>query len=304
MKKFLFILLGLILLSLVWFLFIKEYDYRFHFQADYSPAVVKRELQDLGTYEIFNATPKISNLHSDQFSELKQEIDFRNNRLDLSWELEQEEDSLTDIYLHIAGPDKIKNRLSILNPFAESNYIDSLKTSFSKLGKGLIEKQKLYRIHIEDTISFSPSLDCVCKPAENIKIENKASQMVRDIQYLEDFVMIHELKLTGFPFLKIKRWDRENDVIDFDFCFPINLAQDIRPNSFVEFQQFPSSTSLKAIYNGNYRISDIAWYELIYEAKKRNLRTTELPIEIFQDNPKEGVDALSWKAEIYLPISE
>ena len=304
MKKFLLIFIGLIVLSLGWFLLVKEYDYRFHFQAKYSPAVLKKELKDLKSFEVFNSSTEIYNVNTEEFNELKQKVDFGNTELNLLWEMKEANDSTSEVYIHIAGPDRIKNRLSILNPFSRSAYVDSLAAIFSKLGKGLKKKQDQYRIKIIDSIVYSPALDCICRSAENVKTSDKAMQMFRDIQYLEDFVMVHDLKLTGFPFVKITKWDRKEDMINFDFCFPINLAQDIRPTATVDFQQVNSSTSIKAIFSGNYRESDVAWHELLYEADKRNLKTSELPLEIFRDNPKEGGNALSWKADIFMPISE
>ena len=128
-------------------------------------------------------------------------------------------------------------------------------------------------------------------------------QMVKDINYLEDFIEAYKLKLTGYPFVKITKWNEEADLVDFDFCFPVNLAQDIRPNSYIEFQQYPAVTSLKAIYNGNYRTSNLAWHELLAEAKQRDIEASRLPLEIFWNNPREGGDALNWKAEIFMPVS-
>lgn len=304
MKKFLFIFIGLIALSLAWFLLVKEYDYRFHFQAKYSPAVLKKELKDLKSFEVFNSSPEFYNGDDENFNNLEQKVDFGDNELDLLWEMEETNDSISDIYIHIAGPDRVKNRLSILNPFSSSSYVDSLATIFSEVGKGLKKKQDQYRIKLVDSIVYSPALDCICRSVENVKTSDKATHMFRNIQFLEDYVMVHDLKLTGFPFVKITKWDRKKDMINFDFCFPVNLAQDIRPTATVDFQQVNSSTSIKATFSGNYRDSDVAWHELVYEADKRDLKTSELPLEIFRDNPKEGGDALSWKADIYMPISE
>ncbi len=302
MKKFIIILLGVLLFSLAWFLFIKEYDYQFRFRANHSPAMVQQELKKIGSYSIFDSEPAISYQQTDGYEALKQTLQFGERELDLLWELENQEDTVTNISLNVASGEKIKNRLALLNPFSKSEYIDSLENSFLKFGKELLIKQSAYKVQVIDSIVYSPALDCICKPAEDIKVENKAIQMVRDIGYLEDFQIAHRLKLTGYPFVKIRAWDQEAGTIDYNFCFPVNLAQNIRPNTFIEFQQFPATTSLKAIYNGNYRSSDLAWHELLSEAKNRDLKTSNLPLEIFWNNPKTGGEALSWKAEIFMPV--
>ena len=303
MKKFLLIILGALLLSLAWFLFIKKYDYQFRFKVNHSPAMVQQELKNLETFKIFQSEPEVVNEDVIQYSELQQRLKFNEKSLDVLWELDKESDSTTNVTVNVLSEDKLKNRLSLLNPFSKSDYIDSLERSFVKLGKNLLIKQSTYKVQVVDSIVFSPDFDCICRPAENIKIENKAMQMVKDINYLEDFVEAYRLKLTGYPFVKINKWDEKENLISFDFCFPVNLAQDIRPNSFVEFQQFPGVRSLKAIYNGNYKTSSLAWYELLEEAKSRNIEASKLPVEVFWNNPREGGDALKWKAEIYMPIS-
>ncbi|WP_405198990.1 GyrI-like domain-containing protein [Christiangramia sp. LLG6405-1] len=301
-KKFITILLGVLLLSLVWFLFIKEYDYQFRFQANHSPAMVQQELKNIESYSIFESEPTVLYQKTEGYDALKQTLQFGDQELELLWELENQADTVTGISVNVASGKNIQNRLTILNPFSESEYIDSLENSFLKFGKKLLKKQASYNVQVVDSIIYSPVLDCICKPAEGIRVENKAMQMVRDITYLEDFQIANKLKLTGYPFVKIQSWNQEAGTIDYDFCFPVNLAQDIRPNTFIEFQQFPATTSLKAIYNGNYRSSDLAWHQLLSEAKNRDLKTSNLPLEIFWNNPKTGGEALSWKAEIFMPV--
>ncbi|MFV8226041.1 hypothetical protein [Christiangramia aquimixticola] len=302
MKKVLSTVLFLLVLGLVWFLFIKKYDYRFHFQAKYGPGVVYHELKSLGEFSVFNSSPDIKNLQSEPYQILDQEIDFEKDELDLHWELERLNDSTTDVYLYVRSNDRIKNRLAVLNPFSKGEFVDSLSGIFTDFGKKLRTKQQDYKVQLLDSIVYSPSLDCICRSASNIKVSQKASQMVNDIVPLEDFLLDHDLKLNGYPFVKITRWDRDENIIDFDFCFPVNLAQDIKPDHRVNFQQYKATTSLKAIYNGNYRSSDFAWYDLMNKAEKEGFTTSGLPLEIFFNNPKSDINAPSWKAEVYLPV--
>jgi effector-binding domain-containing protein len=302
MKKVLTGVLLVLLLVLGWFLFIKKYDYRFHFDAKYGPGVVYQELRSLEQFSVFQNSPEIINLDTELYSELDQKVNFKNNQLELHWELEPKNDSITDILLYVSSPHKVKNRLSILNPFSKSDYVDSLTNIFVDFGKQLRLKQNSYGVKVIDSIVYSPSLECICRSASNIKVSQKASQMVQDIVPLESFLLDHDLKLNGYPFVKVTRWDREEDLIDYDFCFPVNLAQDIKPDHRVDFRQVSSSTSLKAIYNGNYRSSDFAWYDLMYKAEQEGYKTSGLPLEIFFNNPKSEINAPGWKAEVYLPV--
>ena len=128
--------------------------------------------------------------------------------------------------------------------------------------------------------------------------------MLQTIGYLENYVLSRDINLTGPPFVKVTRWDRDKQVIDFDFCFPVNLAQDIKPTTEVNFKEMKSFPALRAIFNGNYRLSHLAWYDLLNKAEEEDLKTNSLPLEIFFNNPKVESNSADWKAEIYLPIVE
>lgn len=304
MRKIILFLLLVIAAGLAWYLFIKKYDYQFQMEAKYGPGAVYYEIN-----EWKNFTPEsdenISVTQGEYFTSLTQLVNKgKDSAVELYWEFEKENDSVTEVSLNIrSSENKLSNRLAIINPFKSSIYIDTLKQRIIDFKKSLNNRQDTYRIKIEDTIVKSPNLDCICRSSKNIPVQKKAQEMLRNITTLEDYVISRELKLTGSPFVKVTRWNREKDLIDFDFCFPVNLAQDIRPVGEIEFRQVKSFSALKAIYNGNYRSSHLAWNDLLYKADEKNLNTNELPLEIFFNNPKVESDAArTWKAEIYLPV--
>ena len=75
-------------------------------------------------------------------------------------------------------------------------------------------------------------------------------------------------------------------------------------HKIIKFKEVKGQKALKAIYNGNYITSDRTWYALVDEAKKRGLKISGNPIEVFHSNPNMGGDELLWKAEIYMPLDE
>ena len=307
MKKFLSVFLLLLVAGLVWFLFVKKYDYQFHMQAKYGPGVVFHEISDWKNFTPRSKKENISIISKNSYTSLTQVVDGEGNRpVELHWEFEKENDSITEVVLNVRSPrNKLSNRLAIVNPFQRSVYVDTLKQRIIEFKKKLNEKQDTYRIKIEDEIVESPQMDCICRSSRNIPVSDKARQMTATISILEDYVLQRELKLTGNPFVKVTNWDREHDVIDFDFCFPVNLAQDIRPTSEVDFRQIKSFPALRAVFHGNYRNSHLAWYDLVDTAEEEGRVTNELPLEIFFNNPKvESNSAIEWKAEIYLPVIE
>ncbi|AVR46707.1 hypothetical protein C7S20_16330 [Christiangramia fulva] len=303
MKKLLFFLLFLAAGGLLWFLFLKKYDYEFRMDAKYGPGSVYREIfeweefikQNSGEIKIKDTIP---------YRQLVQEFNSGTpEQLDLLWEFEKENDSVTGITVNVRVPnDRLKNRLAILNPFKKSELVDSLKNKLLDFKRQLNKKQEAYRIHISDSIVKSPAMDCICHSSKNISLNGKAWEMLQTIEFLQDYVMANDLDLSGSPFVKVTRWDREKDLMDFDFCFPVNLVQSLRETKDVQFKTYSSSSSLKAVFNGNYRSSYLAWFDLLEKAEERDLKYSALPLEIFHDNPQSGTDAITWKADIYLPV--
>ncbi|MDX1542937.1 MAG: hypothetical protein R3214_03250 [Christiangramia sp.] len=307
MKKALVIILILLLAGLTWYLFIKKYDYQFQMQAKYGPGTVFNEIGDWKNFTPNSVEEDITIIDKDSFSSLTQLVNHGSHSpLEMYWEFEKENDTTTQVILNIrSSENRLNNRLAIVNPFQNSIYIDTLKERILDFKKRLNEKQNTYSIKIEDKVLKSPGMDCICHSSKNIHVRDKAKEMATTITILEDYVVQRELKLTANPFIKVTNWNRETDVIDFDFCFPVNLAQDIKPTSNVDFRQVKPFPALKAIFHGNYRNSHLAWYDLVEKARVLNKVTNELPLEIFYNNPKvEANSAREWKAEIYLPVVE
>lgn len=305
MKKILFFILILTLSGFIWYLFIKEYDYQFQMKAKYGPGTVYEEISNWNRFSADSKNDDIQITSGEPFKFLKQKvIAERDKPVEFLWEFERDNDSITELILHVKSEkNQLANRFDIINPFQASRYIDTLKNSLLSFKEKLDEHQNTYAVKIVDRIVNSPDLNCICHVSENIAIDKKAPTMVNTITYLEDYMLKRDLELTGNPFVKINKWDRNENRIDFEFCFPVDLAQDIRPAGTIEFRQFKSSSALKAIYNGNYRSSHLAWNDLLYKAKKEGYKTKALPLEIFFNNPNVEVkSARDWKAEIYLPI--
>tara|TARA_R100001369_G_scaffold20091_1_gene36677 strand:+ start:167974 stop:168897 length:924 start_codon:yes stop_codon:yes gene_type:complete len=307
MKKIILLFLTLLLSGLIWYLFIKKYDYQFQMDTKYGPGTAFHEISEWKRFNAGFSEDNITVIQGEPFKNLTQKVNsFSDSHIEFYWEFEKRNDSLTKVVLNVRDKDNsLGNRLDILNPFVKSNFIDSLKQNLLAFRQRLKNEQTAYRIQISDSIVISPALDCICHISENIPVRGKAIEMVETIDILEDYILSRKLKLTGNPFVKIIKWNREENIIDFEFCFPVNLVQDIRPSEEVKFRQFPSSTALKAVFNGNYRLSHKAWFDLLYTAEERDFKTQGLPLEVFFNNPNvENTPSTTWKAVIYLPVAE
>lgn len=273
----------------------------------YGPGTAYHEISEWKKFNADFSEDNITVIQGEPFKNLTQKVNsFNDSHIEFYWEFEKRNDSLTEVVLNVRSEkNSLSNRLDIINPFVKSNFIDSLKQNLLDFRQRLKNEQTAYRIQISDSIVISPALDCICHISENIPVRGKAIEMVETIDILEDYILSRKLKLTGNPFVKIIKWNREENIIDFEFCFPVNLVQDIRPSGEVKFRQFPSSTALKAVFNGNYRLSHKAWFDLLYTAEEKDLKTQGLPLEVFFNNPNiESTPSTTWKAVIYLPVAE
>lgn len=303
MKKILVFLLFIAMAALLWFVFIKKYDYEFQMQAKYGPGVVYREISQ---WKNFDPEKNIQINISDSvpYRQIVQKINSGSSReVEMLWEFEKENDSTTEVNVKVRSlKNSFSNRLDILNPFKSSVYVDSLKQRLLEFKKRLNERQDTYKIKIADSTVTSPTTECICHSSQNIPVKNKALEMLQTIEFLENYVKENDIKLSGSPLVKVTKWDREKDLINFDFCFPVNLVARLQETPNIQFKKIAPSSSLKAVFNGNYRNSHLAWFDLLEEASEKGFKTSGMPLEIFHDNPQSGTDAITWKAEIYLPV--
>ena len=92
-------------------------------------------------------------------------------------------------------------------------------------------------------------------------------------------------------------WD-----FNFDFCFPIDSVSARPEDPEVRLKTLKSERYLKAIFNGNYRISQQGWYSLFDYAQRNNIALGSEIIEIYRNDPHEGGDSMQWVAELLIPI--
>lgn len=304
MKK---IFLGILLLALSvmgWYLFLKKYDYQFHTTARNTPGAVFSEISEWKKFSAPNSPDDIEILSREPFKNIVQKVKIDSTSyIEMNWDLEPVNDSVTALKVLVrSNRNGVNNRWDIINPFGNSTYIDTLKEKLTAFQYKLRNQRSSYKVIVEKEIEGSPAPDCVCTTSTDIPVSGKAAEMVNKIDFLENYVLARDLKLNGFPFVKINRWDRDLDIIDFYFCFPVTETAGLDETSEVKIKSLESSPAVKAVFNGNYRLSHIAWFELLFQADLRNLETTGLPLEVFHNNPKTEENPAGWKAEIYLPL--
>ncbi|GAA4321929.1 hypothetical protein GCM10023115_49750 [Pontixanthobacter gangjinensis] len=306
MKKVFLLLLLIAVGALVWYLFIKKYDYQFETTAKYGPGAVFYELTEWRKFGLSESAENINTVSKNPFSSLRQQVKVDSSLvLEMEWEIEKINDSTTSLNLNVLSEkNQLANRWDIVNPFRKSLYIDTLKQKVLAFKKDLKEHQQTYRISDTAGLANTPGMKCICSTSRNIPVNSKANEMMQTISLLENYIIKNSLELKGYPILKVTKWDREKDIIDFDFCFPFEEQTGLSTPDNLSLKKYPAQEALKLIFNGNYRISHIAWYDILYKAQEKNLQTTGLPMEMYYNNPKINTDELNWKAEIFLPVAK
>ena len=306
MKKLFLILFVILCAGLGWYLFLKKYDYQFNLEVEHSPGSVYREIYQLDKLTGQSGKEEIQIIDNDFPEEITHRITYPNSaKLNVHWEFQEQQDSTTSVKISFTDTKHtLKNRIDILNPFTKSTFVDSLEKRFITFGKNFRDQQETYRIRVEDEFTSSPSAECVCVSSGNIEIDKKALEMLRNITILQDYFALHDLKMDGYPMVKVNSIDKETDRMNFDFCFPVKTTAGLQEGFGVTFRKLQAERSMKAVFNGNYRSSHLAWYEMMYKAEKWDKTIDLKPLEVFHNNPNVEQDALNWVAEIYMPSEE
>lgn len=304
MKKIIVVFLSVVVVGLVWFLFIKKFDHQFRFETKYGPGTAYQEILNIDSFSADDPNSSVQTIKKEPFKSIVQQVNQKNgNHLILDWNFDIVNDTVTEIMVNtLDEKNSFQNRIEILNPFVKSKNIALLKSNLNAINTKIDSHQNYYKITLKDTAS-NPESYCACI-ASSSTIEKKAMAMMGTIDRLEGFIKANELELDGFPMLKVTLWNLETNQITFDFCFPITPKKDLVAFGDIELKRIESEESLKAVFNGNYRLSHLAWLDLLEKAQRENIDVENLPLEIFYSNPRMGGEAIEWKAAVFMPLKK
>ncbi len=296
MKKVLRIVGVVILVGLLWYLFIKPYDYLVSFEAKTIPGTINQSIK------VWSSSLENSEiLTQEDLRNLTQSIQFGDSVFLYKWKIKPINDSLSKVKVYITDQDNsLKNKVMIL--FSDTDFEKRCKESLYDFNDGLNDHLKTIKVTIVEA-QDSPGTFCACTSRKTSQ-RGKAGGMMNDYPLLSSILVNNGVQLNGAPLIEVTKWDKQTDSLQFNFCFPIIRSERLPSHQDVTYKRLFPKRSLKAIYNGNYITSDRAWYALMDYAENNNMEISELPIEIFHDNPNMGGDALKWTAEVYMPLSK
>lgn len=305
-KRKLRIALLLIIVALVsyfvWYFFIKSYDYAINFYVKSAPGTVYEQVADWKKWDNFAAEESTVVTSKKAYSEINQHVPLNNTDLGLHWTFKGVNDSTTRVRVEIKDKkNSFKNRLLI--PFSKTEFEDVMRFKFVNFKKNADAfARREFRVKIEGE-SESPEAFVVYVPLKS-SMKDKALNMMRNDGLLLRYIDSMKLRKNGNPIIEVTNWNVENDSIEYIYAFPISKTDSLPQSNLFKFKEIPARKSIKATFNGNYRISDKSWYAIYDYALRNNIKIDNKVFETFLNNPHNGGDNLDWKAEIYIPIKE
>lgn len=294
MKKVIWTLSGAALMVLMWYLFIRPFEFEVSFKAKTLPGDIiqtiriwDRSLDNAGIIEV------------DSVYRLTQNIVCENRSYIYNWNFETVNDSTTHVNVTITQPARsILNKLlvPVSDQYIEQDARDIVRKVYDIINMHL--KITSVKVLGESEIA---SIFCVCRSMETGQVE-KANGMMRDYGLLTSFISDFNLETDGPPIIKVREWNHTLGKVKYDFCFPIIKTDSLPMNDLIAYKELKKEKVLQAVYHGNYITSDRAWYVLIRFAESNGYEIDGLPIEYFYNNPNLGLNEKEWRAEVFLPI--
>ena len=287
-----FVLLG----GLLWYLFIKPYDYLVTFKSKTFPGAIN---QTIKTWSLSLDNSTI--IDQSDINNLKQRITFNDTTYLYKWKIIAVNDSTSKVKVYIKDEHhSLKNR--ILFPFSNTDFEKRTKNTLVDFNNKLNEHIKSFKVTIKGESEIK-STYCAYIPIKSKQL-NKAKGMMQNYNLLSSFIFENNISLNGKPIVEITYWNMVNDSIHYNFCYPIIKNDSLPVNKIIKYKNIENIKALKAIYNGNYISSDRAWYALMDYANSNNIKIDKKPLEIFYNNPNMGGNSIKWKAEVFLPIKK
>lgn len=299
-KKLLPVLI-ILFIGLGWYLFIKSDDYTITFKEKASLGTLHSSVEEWNylsdqdddfSYEIIDETP---------FTFLKQKLKTNNLNLILNWNFNAINDSITQVKIKVSEPEhSIYNRITA--PFFDTKFKKTILNLAKDFKKGMDFAMKTkFKVH-RVSIDIIPEIHYAYVNIKDTKMRDKASKMSSYNALILEFLAKNNIQKNGYPLVKVTQWNLKENIIDYEYCFPIKIQDSLPKHDIIKFGKTTPQKALKVIYNGNYITSDRGWYAIHQYAEKHQIKIDNNPIEIFYNNPFTDRNELEWVAEVYMPI--
>jgi effector-binding domain-containing protein len=286
-------------LFFVWYLFIKESDYRISFKVKAATGTVFQGINEWSAAQLTNNNENYVILEKKTFSFIKQQMKKDKVAMEYTWDINSVNDSVTNVSVGIKDlNNSIYNRLTA--PFFSTSFKKVQIQKITDFRNGLNKHTKNFKIKIDGEGSSKE----VFVAYINLKsvLQEKAQTMIMNDAIITGFLQQNSIKVVDKPYLEIQNWNLDKETLDFNYCFPIDKNTKIIENDLVKFKMIPAVKGLQATYYGNFRTSDRAWFALLDYANRHDIKLSKKPLEHFLANPFNGGDELTWETKIVIPF--
>ncbi|QTY27267.1 GyrI-like domain-containing protein [Flavobacterium sp. CS20] len=297
MKKIFGFIGVLFLIILIWFSFFKTYDHQIEFTVDLPQGTIYHMILDPNTWD----NKSIKTEHKALFESIKQTMKINQTPFELLWEFKNINDTNSRVKLYFKNKNhSLSERYKSL--FNQSQNLDSLIQISKHLKDSADKFSEIFNITIQgiDTINSTAYLYI----EHQAKRADKARYMINSNPLLFSKNQDSLVTKNGKTFVKVNYWQPKTDSISFRYAFPVESQKKYPVDQLVKADTLASQKALKAIFHGNYSISDQAWLAMYHYAKRKGIELDLSPVEIYFNNPMLGGDDTKWKTEIYMPIKE
>ena len=196
MKKGLAFVLGLIVLGLLWYFFLKPQDYQIRVKANSFPSVIKKSL------EAWNATLDSSLISPyEDLKPLKQSIFFGDSTHIYTWNIIPVTDSTSMIKVDVLDEENsFMNKLKI--PFKDTDFEKRSRQTVTDFIESFNEVREEFRITLAGEEKFETNY-CACVHHKTSRIE-KAVGMMESYPFLNSVIVGNGIQLNGIPFIEVK----------------------------------------------------------------------------------------------------
>ncbi|RRO13873.1 GyrI-like domain-containing protein [Flavobacteriaceae bacterium 14752] len=297
MKKIFGFIGTLLLIIIIWFSFLKPYDHQIEFEVNLPQGSIYHMVLDTNTWE----NKSINTKHKMLYESIEQTIEINKKPFKLLWEFENIKDTNSTVKLYFKNKNhSISERYK--NLFNQTQNLDSLIQISKDLKDKAHKFSELFSIEIQglDTLSSTAYLYV----EHRAKRADKARDMINSNALLfrknQDSLVVK----NGKTFVKVNNWQPKTDSISFRYAFPVKSQNNYPIDQFVKADTLKAQKALKAVFYGNYSISDQAWLAMCHYAKRKDIELELSPVEIYYNNPMLGGDDKTWRTEIYIPVRE
>jgi len=285
---------------IAWYFLLKPSDYTIRFEAKAATGTIFQGIQEWSAAKTKSNAENYTTVEIRNFDFIKQELKKGDEHLVYSWTLNSINDSTTKVTVDVKDENHSwYNKLTV--PFITTPFRKKQIDRVKDFKTGLEEHLKAFKVRIDGEGETTAAY--VAYISLTSVMQEKAQTMIANDAIITGYLFTNKIKIIGKPFVEVTHWDKDKEILQFNYCFPIPKDAKFVSNPKVKFKNIPAVKGLKATYFGNFRTSDRAWFALLDYADKQNVVLDSKVVENFLANPFNGGNELEWETKIIIPFT-